>query len=303
MGLKNKVTLFDLVQGSAGGVFASTNTTGEMENIVPPSFDLGSTSTLQQDSLHQIPKPPSNSPFQDLDGVQGPLSQLPSSQASQAHIDSLQSVPGPPSNSPFQDLNGLQGPQSQLPTAQASQVHIDSLQSVPGPPSNSPFQDLDGVPDPLFNTLEGTVDSPFQSATGDHMVGLLNNNTRSTNTGNIYESSVQDLNGNPGPNFDLGEDSTLQPDSLLTQVPGGDSNSPFQDSDGVDGGEGYFHGADFLLSGQGIQLNSKDLHVGLLNNSYQYSHQTPVITVNGGIYDLNGVTPSGYTNPDTGNLF
>ena len=41
MGLKNKVTLFDLVQGSAGGVFASTNTTGEMENIVPPSFDLG----------------------------------------------------------------------------------------------------------------------------------------------------------------------------------------------------------------------------------------------------------------------
>ena len=56
-----------------------------------------------------------------------------------------------PNQSPFQDLNGEQGPQFQLPVVQASQVHIDSLQQGPQPPSNSPYQDLDGNLGPSFD--------------------------------------------------------------------------------------------------------------------------------------------------------
>ena len=43
--------------------------------------------------------------------------------------------------SPFQDLDGVAGPQSQLGREAASEKHIDSLKQVPGPPSSSPFQD------------------------------------------------------------------------------------------------------------------------------------------------------------------
>ena len=45
---------------------------------------------------------------------------------------------------------------------------------------------------------------------------------------------ILDLNGNNGPSFDLGNTSTLQQDSLINDVPGGNSNSPYQDLDGKD---------------------------------------------------------------------
>lgn len=52
--------------------------------------------------------------------------------------------------------------------------------------------------DPLFNTLEGTTNSPFESS--DHMIDLLNKTVKSSNTGQIYNpapnrSDFQDLNG------------------------------------------------------------------------------------------------------------
>ena len=52
--------------------------------------------------------------------------------------------------------------------------------------------------DPLFNTLKGTSNSPFESP--DHMVDLLNKTVKSSNTGQIYvpapnQSDFQDLNG------------------------------------------------------------------------------------------------------------
>ena len=154
-------------------------------------------------------------------------------------------------NNPVERMDSQIGPISQLPTDVASQVHVDSLQSVPGPPSNSPFQDLNGLPDPSFNTLNGTSDSPFQGQTGDHMVDLLTQHVLSTNTNQVYNpapntSQYQDLNGLEGPDFDNGPNSTLQQDSLLNAynyqygnspettgpVPGGDSNSPYQDLNG-----------------------------------------------------------------------
>ena len=62
MALKNLSSLYDLVGGN--------QPVGDMENQqggIP--FDLGNTSTLQQDSLSQIPV---DSPYQDLNGEPGP---------------------------------------------------------------------------------------------------------------------------------------------------------------------------------------------------------------------------------------
>ena len=152
------------------------------------------------------PGPPGGD--QDLDGLDGPTSQLPTAQASQKHIDSLQSV--------NQDLDGQPGPQFDL--GPSSTLQQDSLLTqVPGGDSNSPFQDLDGVPDPDFNTQQGTVDSPFQSKDGDHMIALLNKQVISTNTGNTYDpapnkSQFQDLNGLQGPKFDTGDPSKVHAD-------------------------------------------------------------------------------------------
>ena len=133
-------------------------------------------------------------------------------------------------NDPVGNMDSQSGPKFQLPTEVASQKHVDSLQQVPGGTSNSPFQDLNGVPDPNFNTLEGTSDSPFQSETGDHMVDLLTQNTVSTNTGNTYDPSIKDLNGEPGPQSQLSiPDASQAHIDSLQQVPGGASNSPHQD--------------------------------------------------------------------------
>ena len=56
MALKNLSSLYDLVGGN--------QPVGDMETQQGGTpFDLGNTSTLQQDSLAQIP---TNSPFQDL---------------------------------------------------------------------------------------------------------------------------------------------------------------------------------------------------------------------------------------------
>jgi hypothetical protein len=233
-------------------------------------------------------------------------------------------------NDPVENMDGQQGPTFQLPTTDASQTHIDSLQQVPGPPSNSPYQDLDGNPDPNFNTLNGTTNSPFQSTTGDHMVDLLTQNAVSTNTGQTYTPSpnaspYQDLDGIQGPQSQLPTDAASQKhiDSLQV-VPGGDSNSPFQDLDGnpgplsqlpiIDASQkhidslaqvpGFDSNSPFQdlngtpgpnfgdEGGAGKQLNGVDLHEALLTQNYQYSHQTPVVTVNGGTYDLDGGLPS-----------
>jgi len=195
-------------------------------------------------------------------------------------------------NDPVENMGGQQGPTFQLPTTDASQTHIDSLQQVPGPPSNSPYQDLDGNPDPNFNTLNGTTNSPFQSTTGDHMVDLLTQNAVSTNTGQTYTPSpnaspYQDLDGIQGPQSQLPTDAASQKhiDSLQV-VPGGDSNSPFQDLNGTPGPNFGDEG------GAGKQIDGVDLHEVLLTQNYQYSHQTPVVTVNGGTYDLDGGLPS-----------
>ena len=205
-------------------------------------------------------------------------------------------------NNPVESMDSQQGPTSQLPTDLASQVHVNSLQVVPGGVQNSPYQDLDGVPDPNFNTLSGVSDSPFQGQTGDHMVDLLTQTVTSTNSNQIYNpapntSQYQDLNGTAGPDFDNGPSSTLQQDSLLNTynyqygnspeiagpVPGGDSNSPYQDLNGLPG-PNFNNGPDSTLQ-QDSLLNAYNYQYG---NSPEIAGPVPGGDSNSTYQDLDG---------------
>jgi len=164
-------TNFNTLNGTSNSPFSSGD---HMVDLLTQNVSSTNTGETYQNS-------PTNSPYQDLDGQQGPQSQLPTAAASQKHIDSLQVVPGGDSNSPYQDLDGAQGPQFQRPTDIASQVHESSLALVPGGSQNSPYQDLDGNPGPQFDlgkdsTLQqdsllssvpgGSQNSPYQDMDG-----------------------------------------------------------------------------------------------------------------------------------------
>jgi len=168
-----------------------------------------------------------------------------------------------------------------------------------------------------YFTDKGANDSPFASQKGnDHMVSLLTRKVTSANTGENYnpspnKSEFQDLNGNPGPQFQLGRVVASQKhiDSLtktstythgnstevVGPVPGGDSNSPFND---INGDIVNNTGPSFAdAGGAGKKLGGKDLHEALLTKSYTYSHapgfSTTVLGENergkqGGTFDLDG---------------
>lgn len=218
---------------------------------------------------------PNQSQFQDLNGLPGPQSQLPTDAASQKHIDSLQSVPGPPSNSPFQDLNGLPGPQSQLPIADASQKHIDSLTQQ----STYQFDNSSATVGPSNLDLNGArgpeSQKPIRDASQRH-IDSLTKQIQITNQGvgtinkpyNIGPSTL-DLNGNPGPLFNRGADSTLKQDSLANIYKS--SVNP---------------GASFGAGQKG--------------GTWPNVRPTPV---GANFADLDGLTPRGYVNPDTGASF
>ena len=289
-----------------------------MEDKIIFSNNSGLTYNPQQMQGLQ-PGPPGGD--QDLDGLDGPQSQLPVADASQKHIDSLQSV--------NQDLDGQPGPQFDL--GPSSTLQQDSLLTqVPGGDSNSPFQDLDGAPDPNFNTQEGTVDSPFQSKDGDHMVALLQKQVTSTNTGETYQPSpnkpghLQDIDGQKGPQFDLGKPSKvhadptqLTPTELVTDYTStinplanhGGSTWPVvgavnQDLNGENGQA--FHGS--------VQIGeTQTLHTDLLENMYTsivnpassygagqpggiYPDINPSPLTPTGLQDLDGITPGQYIN-------
>ena len=92
-------------------------------------------------------------------------------------------------------------------------------------------------------------------------------------------SPYQDLDGFEGPTFDLGSTSTLQQDSL-SNIP---TNSPYQDLDGEDGGNGYFNDTNTPGKGNGLQINGVDLHVHLLGDTITYTNGNSTATVGNGI--------------------
>ena len=94
MALKDLSSLYDLVGGN--------QPVGNMSNQQgAQSFDLGPNSTLQQNSLPEIPV---ESPFQDLNGQPGPQFDLGEDSMLQEN-----SLPNIPVDSPYQDLDGVDG--------------------------------------------------------------------------------------------------------------------------------------------------------------------------------------------------
>ena len=125
MALKDLSSLYDLVGGN--------QPVGDMENQQGGTpFDLGPDSTLQQNSLPEVPI---NSPYQDLDGQPGPQFDL--GMNSTLQPDSLANIPN---QSPFQDLNGEPGPQFDLGTD--STLQTDNLVNLP---SQLDYPDLNGT--------------------------------------------------------------------------------------------------------------------------------------------------------------
>jgi len=154
----------------------------------------------------------------------------------------------------------------------------------------------------------------------------------------LEKNSIHGLGGNPGPLFDLGPTSTIQSPDSLPQVPGGSQNSPYQDLDGnqgpdfqggfltkiqqqnallnipttsqyqdldgVDGGNGYFSGVNRPTKGNGLQINGKDLHVHLLDDTVTFTNGNSTTTVGNGIggseyMDLEGEPPAFDLGPDS----
>ena len=222
MGLLNKKSLFDIQ------TVTPDSTVGEMADFTPPTWDNGKTSEIQQDSLLEK----YFYTYGDSQEVAGP-------------------VPGGDSNSPFQDLNGLRGPQSQLPQDEASQKHINSL--------NEPR----------------TVDL--------------------------------DLNGEQGPMFDKGVNSTIQQDSLLDQY-----LYNYGDTAGFAGPSKIDLDGElpqpFHQQG-GLSLNGEDLHVSMLTDPYTKNNVTigpsPGPSGYSDFQDLDGIKPATYTDnpPEPGSFF
>ena len=125
----------------------------------------------------------------------------------------------------------------------------------------------------LFDLVEGNQPvSNMESQQGAQSFDLGPNSILQQNSLPEVPSNspYQDLDGQPGPQFDLGEDSTLQEDNLVNLI----SESPldYPDLDGVDGGNGYFHGIANPAKYQGKKIGKKDLHEHLLTKKYSYTY-------------------------------
>ena len=169
----------------------------------------------------------------------------------------------------------------------------------------------------LFTTEGGQQDSLFD-------LGPDSTLQEDILTGNITDPNIQVYNpiqispanevdlvslsfqGEDGPLFDFGEDSSLQPDSLVQEYTS--YTSPLESSlsgpttldlDGTDGGQGYFHNIANPGKGNGLQINGTDLHVHLLTQTYTYNHgdsiekvgPSPGQTGYSEFQDLNGESP------------
>ena len=143
MGLLNYQSQLDIPQG--------TNPVSEMDSMQGPSFDLGSNSTLQIDSLQEVPL---TSLYQDLNGVQGPLFDFGLNSPLHAFSDGLgqiltsNEVPTPGAYNPYQSAVS---PFASYGAGQPGGTYPDIS---PSPLASTPFQDLDGItPGGYINNL------------------------------------------------------------------------------------------------------------------------------------------------------
>jgi len=261
MSLLNKISKLDLTQGTSSPI-------KDMETMSGPSFDKGLNSTLQPDSLAEVP---TVSLYQDLDGNPGPLFDF-----------------GLNSSLHARSLNGLLFKTNEIPAVippGAFSLYQSNVNPEAGYNSNWPTVSPTGLSTDNFITPSGM----FQGLGFD--TALIEDTLNELPGFNFpQQSNFQDINGVPGPQFDNGLNSTLQQDSLVSmyqstispEINAGPSNLDLNGIDGPSFDNGpnppYFH-EDMLAN----------MYQSVVNPEASYGNNTPGWpNVGPGTFDLNG---------------
>ena len=162
-------------------------------------------------------------------------------------------------------------PKFQLPIDEASSRHTNRLGELNNNPSSPSENDLEST-----NTTLSPSNSQLNyfRDEADSLI-LLEDTIFSPNESTSFEDtpSLFGLGILQTPNE--GEDK-LKP--ALLSIP---DKSQFQDLNGFDGGNGFFHGVNNPGKGQGLQVGEEDLHVALLKNKELYNQQSEFQSLDG----------------------
>lgn len=277
MSLLKKSSRFDLLPGNDD----RTNPIGKMEETKGKAFDRGPGSTLQQDSLSEIPN---KSLYQDLDGQKGPSFDLGPRPIGEAFQQDLLLEEGNKlDNTPF-SVDGTTfdfGKKSSLHAYNPINQLIKTNE-IPAffPPDAYEIYKSKINPQSSFGAGQaGGPGWPAVGATDLSMLGIP-----------ILSQGQMFL----GPNADLIAEK-------LESIP--KPGTPFQDLNTTPtsiGDAGFFHNIPNPGKGQGKQLDGEDLHVALLTQNYTYNHgnsvesvgPSPGATGNSEYQDLNSTVDS-----------
>ena len=188
-------------------------------------------------------------------------------------------------------------------------------------PQVGPVGAVRGLPSQDLNTTKTSIgdavlfDNSFNGSSGNtsERPGLSNDlheKSLSTRNGAPYVSKI-----NPSTNYGNSNWPRVGPVGAVRGLASQDLNTTRESI----GDALLFNGINRPAKGQGLQIGGEDLHINLLTNNYD-SSINPSATYGAGqpggtwprvnpspvglnFGDLNGITPTGYVNPDTGNTY
>ena len=189
MGLKELKSKHDLVQG--------TDPVGKMEGQLGPKFQrpLTEASHVHTDSLKDLPI---TSKYQDINGVPD----------TKFNRDVLNTSPisDSPFKGPFVQENG--GPDHMVSLLNKSVMSDNTDITYKPSPQQSQYQDIDGNPGPTFdNGSPSTVHADPNQKTPTELVASYHSTVHNKTYGPVPTDPThyQDLNGENGTQFDVGE--------------------------------------------------------------------------------------------------
>ena len=197
MGLKELKSKHDLVQG--------TDPVGKMEGQIGPKFQrhIQEASNVHTDSLKDLPI---TSKYQDINGIPD----------TKYNRDVLGGNPNPISDSPFKGPfvpeNG--GPDHMVTLLNKKVESSNSELTYDPSPNKSQYQDMDGYPGPQFETGDPSQvhADPSQGISPTQLVKEYNSTVHNMKYGPVPTNPThyQDLNGQNGAQFDVGEGNPSQ---------------------------------------------------------------------------------------------
>jgi|TARA_B110000902_G_scaffold247176_1_gene303033 hypothetical protein len=194
MGLKELKSKHDLVQG--------TDPVGKMEGQLGPKFQrhINDASNVHTDSLKDLPI---TSKYQDINGVPD----------TKYNRDVLNTSPisDSPFKGPFVQENG--GPDHMVSLLNKSVMSDNTDMTYKPSPQQSQYQDMDGYPGPKFDKgSPSTVHADPNQKTPTELVASYHSTVHNKTYGPVPTDPThyQDLNGENGTQFDVGEGNPSQ---------------------------------------------------------------------------------------------